>query len=92
MKVYIYCTKAKPYLRFGIYYTYNTNPTNDDLNGKIVASFELKRIELIENGRLNGSNWESLEEFDGGNQIAVKETGLYFWKVESYARQARLWQ
>lgn len=96
MKVYIYCTKAKPYLRLnsqnGIYYTYNTIPTNEDLNGKIIASFDLNRIETIENDRFNVSKWESLQEFEIGNQMAIEQTGLCFSEMEKYANGKDLYE
>lgn len=96
MKVYIYCTKAKPYLRLnqhnGIHYTYDTIPTDDDLNGKIVASFELNRIEIYENTRFNLSLWESYEEYELAKEIAYKETGLCFEELEKYAAGKDLYE
>lgn len=96
MRVYIYCTQAKPYLRLnshnGIYYTYDTIPTDNDLNGKIVASFELNRVEKIENDRFNSLKWESIQEFEIGNQIAVEQTGLCFSEMEIYANGKDLYE
>lgn len=51
MKVLLYCTKAKPKI-----YSYETLMTNSfskgrefELNGKVVASFELNKVDEIEN-------------------------------------------
>lgn len=53
MKCYIYCTKAKPYLnRYASkrFFTWNLDLSSEkepNLNGKIVASFDLNKIEEI---------------------------------------------
>lgn len=54
VKVYVYCTKTKPYIKNGfkckyapqMYYWAN-NDYNDSLNGKVVAEFTLKEYETL---------------------------------------------
>lgn len=87
--VYIYCTKGKPYLRLdshsGIYYADETISTDGDLNGKIVAHFELNRIEIIDKERFDSLKWKNQGDFDLQNKIALKATGMSLLKIAAYA-------
>ena len=99
MKVFIYCTKAKPIIYDGYKkilghndYTENSWP----LNGIIVASFELNKVEVF-NNNFNGDEWtydekileqSCLEDYEldsylsGKNQDRNFKFG-YAWHIEN---------
>ena len=93
MKVYIYCTKAKPYLHKRIdnnYYLADKNIFTNTLNGLVVASFDLNRIEEIE---CYYEKCEVLEnEFpyiksDEMSDLELEETScLGWWEIWDYLK------
>ena len=99
MKVYIYCTKAKPYLWWQLYYTDRHEEicqsnltltqigiTEDDvLNGKIVASFELNKVSKIEVDSKQYNYWSK-----NGSCLSIddfinycKGKDLYAWHIKN---------
>lgn len=78
MKVYIYCTKSKPYI---------------GINGKVVACFDLNKITMIRNRAIgiymDGSSAQKLYEHPGKD--IIQKTGMTFKEIAEYGNNKNLY-
>ena len=96
MKAYIYCTKAKPYLFRMFGRNSLLNEKNEEIeyfidNGKIVASFDLNKIDTLKWGRWRNQKIFSYLGFEYEHQDLIEKCLLNWQELEEYGNHKPLY-